>query len=184
MNYQQLATLIVEMNTKLDILKKLEERMDKHDEKLDKLLTDRESSTAGENSTPLRNNYRDNTDNQPNRSNTQTPSHRNDIKDKRMGQQKQRPEFPKVTSTIKYYKCQDYEHVAANYPSSFMIVINDGVSIEAPKSDSTISLKVTYVVKEFTVTRLFPFPALLSTPPLLPISTVVTCLVINPFLLN
>jgi len=40
--------------------------MDKNDEKLDKLMTDREFSTVGENSTPLWNNHRDNTDNPSN----------------------------------------------------------------------------------------------------------------------
>ena len=39
--------------------------MDKSDKKLDKLMTDRESSTVGENSTPQQN-CRDNTSNLPN----------------------------------------------------------------------------------------------------------------------
>ena len=39
------------MNIKLDTLKKLEERMDKSDEKMDKLMTGREFFTIGENST-------------------------------------------------------------------------------------------------------------------------------------
>ena len=51
------------MNTKLDTLKKLEDRMDKSDEKLDKLMTHCESSTVVENSIPPQNNHRDNTDN-------------------------------------------------------------------------------------------------------------------------
>ena len=45
--------------------------------------------------------------------------------------------------------------------------------------DSTISLKVTHAIEEFTITRPFPSSALLSTPPsllsLLMILTVVTC---------
>jgi len=40
--------------------------LDKTKEKVDKLVTDRESSTAGENSNSSRNNCRDNTDNLPN----------------------------------------------------------------------------------------------------------------------
>ena len=51
MNSQQLAALIAEMKTKLDTLKKLEERMDKSDKKLGQLMTYRESYTVGENST-------------------------------------------------------------------------------------------------------------------------------------
>ena len=88
-------------------------------------------------------------------------------------------DFSKLSTTIKCYKCQGYRHVAAKYPSTFKIAITDGVPIEAPKPDSTISLKVTHAIKEFTITRPLLFPALLSTPPslppLLPISIVVTC---------
>ena len=63
MDFQQLAILIAEKNTKLDTLKRLEERMDKNYEKMDKLMSDHECSTIGENSTPPRNNRCDNTDN-------------------------------------------------------------------------------------------------------------------------
>ena len=65
--------------------------------------------------------------------------------------------------TIKCYKYQDYGHVAVNCPSPFKIAINDEVSIETSKPDSIISLKVTHVIKELTVTRHFPSTALLST---------------------
>jgi len=47
-------------------------------------------------------------------------------------------------------------HIAANYPSPFKIAINDGVSIEAPKPDSTIFSKITSVIREFSV---FPLTA-------------------------
>jgi len=54
--------------------------------------------------------------------------------------------------------------------------INDGVPIKAPKPAGTISLKVTPMTKEFTVTCPFPSLALLQTPPpLLPTPVIVTC---------
>jgi len=60
-------------------------------------------------------------------------------------------DFSKFSFTIKCYKCQDYGHVTANYPSSFKIVINNEVFIETPKPHSTISPKDTYVIREFSV---------------------------------
>ena len=88
-------------------------------------------------------------------------------------------DFSKISFTTKCYKCQGYGHVAANCPSPFKIVINDRVLIKASKSDSIVSLKATHVIKKFTVTCHFDFPALLPTPPslppLLPTPTIVTC---------
>ena len=113
-------------------------------------------------------------------------------------------DFSKLSPTIKCYNCQEYKKVAANYPSP-KIFINHRVFIEALKPDSTISPKVTPVIKEFSVvllaaTTIFPFVAvattihpflsrtLLSTPlsprHLLPTTTVITCfppLLLTPF---
>ena len=72
--------------------------------------------------------------------------------------------FSKIPKT-KCYKCKGYGHVVANCPSPFKIDINDGVLIEAHKSDNTISSKVNPVIKEFIDTRPFPSSALLPTPP-------------------
>ena len=72
--------------------------------------------------------------------------------------------FSKISLITKCYTCQGYEHVATNYPSPFKIAINDEVFIEAPKPDSTISLKVTHMIKEFIVIHHLSSMALLSTP--------------------
>ena len=64
--------------------------------------------------------------------------------------------FFKISLTIKCYKCQGYRHIVANCPISFKIAINDRVLIEASKPDSTISPKVTFVIKKLTVICLFP----------------------------
>ena len=104
----------------------------------------------------------------------------NEVKEKSDNKKRKNIEkdFFKITPTTKCYKCQGYGHVAANCPSSFKIAIN-GVFIEAPKPDSTISLKVTPIIKEFTVNYTFPLPVLLSTPRspplLLPTPTIITC---------
>jgi len=88
-------------------------------------------------------------------------------------------DLPTLSPIINCYKYQSYEHVAVNYASSFKIVINDKISTEAPKPDSNISLKITHVIKEFTVTRPISSSALLLTPPspppLLLIPTIITC---------
>jgi len=74
---------------------------------------------------------------QPNRSYTQTRSHRNDIKGKSFehDNKKKGLEFPKVSSTIKYYKYQGYRHLTVNCPSLDKITIMDGT----PTKD-TVSL--------------------------------------------
>ena len=70
---------------------------------------------------------------QPNRSSTQTPSHRNDIKGKSLEWDNKNKglEFPKVSFTIKCYKCQCYVHLDANCPGLSRITIIDGTPIEA-----------------------------------------------------
>ena len=101
MDSQQLTTLITEMNTKLYTLKKLEERMDKRDKKIGQ-ITDWQgvlhcwrkfNPTAKQ---PLWQHW-----NQPNRSNTQTPSHKNDIKVQSLEREQKGPEFPKISFTNK-----------------------------------------------------------------------------------
>ena len=57
----------------------------------------------------------------------------------------------KISLAIKCYKCQDYGHVAVNCLSPFKIAINDRVLLETPKPDSTISSKVTLMIKKFSV---------------------------------
>jgi len=54
--------------------------------------------------------------------------------------------FPKLVSQVSAANVK-VMCVTANCPSPFKID-NDGVSIEAPKPDSIISLKVTPVIKE------------------------------------
>ena len=87
--------------------------------------------------------------------------------------------FSKNNPTTKCYKCQVYRCVVVNCPNPFKIDINNEGPIETHKLNSTISLKVTHVIKEFIVTRPFPYPGLMSTPPssspLLPIPTIITC---------
>jgi len=46
------------------------------------------------------------------------------------------PEFPKVSSTTKCYKYQNYGHSTANCPSLVRITMIDGTSTEANESDS------------------------------------------------
>ena len=68
-------------------------------------------------------------------------------------------DFFKISPITKCYKCQGYGHVDANCPSLFKITINNRVPIETPMSDSTISLKVTHLIKKFTV--IYSLPSLL-----------------------
>jgi len=131
----------------------------------------------------------------PHRINSQTPIHKADNKEKGVENNTKdtKRDFSKISPTFKCYKCQSYGHVAANCPSPFKITINDRVSIETPKPDSTISPKDTDVIKEFsifysvdtttvsfaaaTVTCQFSFPALANTTfsSSTPIPTVITC---------
>jgi len=60
-------------------------------------------------------------------------------------------DFLKLSAIIKCYNCQDNGYVAANYPSTFKIAITNKVFIEVPKHDSTISPKVTPVIKELVL---------------------------------
>jgi len=75
---------------------------------------------------------------QPSRSSTQTTLHRNDIKDKSLERDNKSkgPEFLKVSSTTKCYKCQGYEHLATNCPSLIRITIINETPTEATESDS------------------------------------------------
>ena len=75
---------------------------------------------------------------QPNRSSTLTHSHRNDIRGKSLERNNKNKgsEFPKVSFTIKCYKCQCNGHLSANCPSLVGITIIDGTRTEATESDS------------------------------------------------
>jgi len=75
---------------------------------------------------------------QPHRSNTQTPSHRDDINGKSLerGNINKSPDSSRVSSTTKCYKCQGYGHLAASCPSLVKITIIDGPPTEATESDS------------------------------------------------
>jgi len=74
---------------------------------------------------------------QLNRSSTQTPSHKNDIKGMLERDNKNKsPELFKVNSTTKCYKCQGYGH--ASCPSLVRITIIDGTSTEATELDSDV----------------------------------------------
>jgi len=66
MNSQQLAALIAEMKTKLDTLKKLEERMDKSDKKTGTINDWSWVLHCWRKFNPPQNNHHDNTDNPPN----------------------------------------------------------------------------------------------------------------------
>ena len=81
----------------------------------------------------------------PNRSNTQSSSHRNGIKGKSFERDNKNtsPEFPKVSSIIKCYKCQGYEHLAVNCPSLIGITIINETPTEATESDFDV-----YIFKE------------------------------------
>jgi len=46
------------------------------------------------------------------------------------------PEFVKVSSTTKYYKCQGYGHLAASCPNLVKITIIDGTPTEVTESDT------------------------------------------------
>jgi len=75
---------------------------------------------------------------QSNRSSTQTPSHKNNIKGKSLEQNNKNnsPEFFKVSSTTKCYKYQGYGYLAVNCPSLVKIIIIDETPIEATESNS------------------------------------------------
>ena len=60
-------------------------------------------------------------------------------------------DFFKLSTIIECYKFQGYGHITTNCPSPIKITITDGVLIEAPKPNGTISLKVTLVIKELCV---------------------------------
>ena len=88
-----------------------------------------------------------------------------------------------LSPIIKCYNCQGYGHFTVNYPTPFMIANIDRVFIDTPNPDSTISPKITHMIKEFnvvspavttivsfvTTTTVFylPFSTLLSTSPFL-----------------
>jgi len=66
---------------------------------------------------------------QPNRSSTQTPSHRDDLKNKNLERDNNNkgPESSRISSTTKCYKCQGYRLVR--------ITIIDGIPTEVTESD-------------------------------------------------
>ena len=76
---------------------------------------------------------------QPHKSNTQTPSPRDDIKGKSFERDNRHkgPDSSRVSSTTKCYICQGYGHLAASYPNLIRITIINGTLTEATKSDST-----------------------------------------------
>jgi len=87
--------------------------------------------------------------------NAQTPTYKVETKGKSIernakGKSIER-DFFALSYIIKCYDCQDYGHVAANCSTPFKIDIIDRVSIESLKPDSTISSKVTSMIKEFNV---------------------------------
>ena len=63
-----------------------------------------------------------------NRFQNQTSSHKVDTKDKSIENKDKGidREFSKLTLIIKYYKCQGYGHVAANYPTPVKIALVNG----------------------------------------------------------
>ena len=77
---------------------------------------------------------------QSNRSSTQTPSYKNDIKGKSLEQDNKNKsfEFLKVSFTTKCYKYQAYEHLAASCSSLVRITIIDGTSTEVNDPDSYV----------------------------------------------
>jgi len=75
---------------------------------------------------------------QPHKSNTQTPSPRDDIKGKSFERDNRHkgPDSSRVSSTTKCYICQGYRHLATNCPSLVKITIIDGTPTEVTESDS------------------------------------------------
>jgi len=71
-------------------------------------------------------------------------------------------DFSTLSPIIKCYNCQGYEHVAANCSTQFKIAIIDRIFIEVFKPDSTISPKITPVIKEFSLVLFTRLPRLLS----------------------
>ena len=57
----------------------------------------------------------------------------------------------KISIVDRYNKCQKYGHVVVNCTSPFKIAIINGVPIIATKSESAILLKITSVIKKFSV---------------------------------
>ena len=77
---------------------------------------------------------------QPNKSSTQTPSHKDDIKGKFLERDNinKGPESSKISSITKCYKCQDYGHLTVSCLSLVRITIIYEIPTEATESDSDV----------------------------------------------
>jgi len=89
---------------------------------------------------------------QPNRSSTQTPSYRNDIKGTNLewDNRDKGSESSKVSSRTKCYKCQGCGHLAASCPSLVRITIIDRTHTEAIESalmDTSLREKILKLTK-------------------------------------
>ena len=74
---------------------------------------------------------------------TQFSSRKNDFKRKRSDDRRKPSEQTSFTfsTSTKYYRCQDYDHIAANYSSEMKITFINGVPTQTPESDDE---EVTY----------------------------------------
>jgi len=85
---------------------------------------------------------------------------------------------PKKFSHVKCDRCQGYELIVDKCTNLFRVVITDRVPTTTSKPDRTISLKVTHVIKEFSVVS----PAETAIIPASPVTTTV-CTFSSPALL-